>query len=266
MNSPSPLVPQGAIAPKNTSRSARVILIAFSVVALHVAGLGVVLMQGCQKDAKTAGTTGETNTPPLTLPTLDNTSPYYSSSSNLPPSVTANAVSNAAPAPLPVITSAPPTVAVSTPIHEPPNSIPAPVEAEGSMKEHKVVARDTLSSIAAKNKITLGTLLKANPDLDPKKLKIGQTIKIPAPATAAAPTVATATAAGASPTVSAAGGSYKVKPGDTLTKIAKAHGITVNQLRAANNMRTTQLLAGRVLKIPARTTAAAPATTNTTQH
>ena len=51
-----------------------------------------------------------------------------------------------------------------------------------------------------------------------------------------------------------------VKSGDTLTKIAKAHGITVNQLRAANNMKTTQVQVGKVLKIPARTQRTAAAT------
>lgn len=264
MNSPSPLVPQGSIAPKNTSRSARVLLIGLTVVVAHVAGLSLVLLQGCQKDAKTAGSTGaETNTPSLTLPSIDNSSPYYSSASNLPPSVTASAATNAAPqtapqvSPYPVVTSAPPTVVAAPLGQEPPTSSPQAVEE--SAREYKVAARDTLSGIATKNKVTLAALLKANPDIDPKKLKIGQTIRIPAPAAAPAPTAtATATASPAPTAVASAGGTYKVKPGDTLTKIAKAHGVTVNQLRAANNMRTTQLLAGKVLKIPARATAAAP--------
>lgn len=263
MNSPSPLVPQGSIAPKNTSRSARVLLIGLTVVVAHVAGLSLVLLQGCQKDAKTAGpASAETNTPSLTLPSIDNASPYYSSASNLPPSVTASAATNAAPQvnPYPVITSAPPTVATAPIGQEPPTALPQ--AAEESTREYKVAAKDTLSGIAAKNKVTLAALLKANPDIDPKKLKVGQAIRIPAPAAATAAPAPTATTPGnASPAptvVASAGGTYKVKPGDTLTKIAKAHGVTVNQLRAANNMRTTQLLAGKVLKIPARATAAAP--------
>ena len=73
-------------------------------------------------------------------------------------------------------------------------------------------------------------------------------------------------AAGAATVSGTAGGTYKVKPGDTLTKIARAHGITVNQLRAANNMKTTQVQVGKVLKIPARSQKTAAADTNTTHH
>ena len=53
--------------------------------------------------------------------------------------------------------------------------------------EYKVVAGDTLSIIAKKYrdqgiKVTADQILKANPGLDPKNLKVGQKIFIPAPA------------------------------------------------------------------------------------
>ncbi len=53
--------------------------------------------------------------------------------------------------------------------------------------EYKVVAGDTLSIIARKYrdqgiKVTADQMLKANPGLDPKNLKVGQKIFIPAPA------------------------------------------------------------------------------------
>ena len=125
---------------------------------------------------------------------------------------------------------------------------------------------DTLAGIAKKNHVTISAIQAANGNIDPKKLMPGQTLKVPAPAPAAPSTVSTAGAAatGTPPPVAHAApgavgaGSYTVKPGDNLTKIAKAHGITVNQLRAANGIKTTQVQAGKVLKIPAKTTAAAP--------
>jgi LysM repeat protein len=53
--------------------------------------------------------------------------------------------------------------------------------------EYKVVAGDTISIIAKKYrdqgiKVTADQILKANPGLDPKSLKVGQKIFIPAPA------------------------------------------------------------------------------------
>jgi LysM repeat protein len=43
---------------------------------------------------------------------------------------------------------------------------------------------------------------------------------------------------------------YVVKSGDTLTRIAKAHGITVKALRSANDLANDQIVVGAKLKIP----------------
>ena len=51
---------------------------------------------------------------------------------------------------------------------------------------------------------------------------------------------------------------YAVKQGDTLTRIAKAHGTTVHAIRAANGLKTDRLLVGQKLKVPTAT--AKPAT------
>jgi LysM repeat protein len=44
---------------------------------------------------------------------------------------------------------------------------------------------------------------------------------------------------------------YVVKTGDSLTKIARAHGTTLRALRTANNLKTDRILVGQKLKIPA---------------
>jgi LysM repeat protein len=49
------------------------------------------------------------------------------------------------------------------------------------MRSYAVKAGDTPTSIAKKNGIKLDTLMAANPTLDPKRMKVGQTLKIPAP-------------------------------------------------------------------------------------
>jgi LysM repeat protein len=43
---------------------------------------------------------------------------------------------------------------------------------------------------------------------------------------------------------------YVVKPGDNLTKIAKAHHTTLKAIRAASNLKTDRILVGQKLKIP----------------
>ncbi len=46
------------------------------------------------------------------------------------------------------------------------------------------------------------------------------------------------------------GGEYVVQKGDTLTSIAKANGVTIAQLKKANNLITDALQAGHKLVIP----------------
>ena len=283
MNSPSPLVPQGAIPPKTTSRPQRVLMIAAMVVGLHVAGLSLVLFQGCGKDGtgtQTAGNTETNSTAGLSYPVADtNSGPMFASASNAP-------VATLAATPTNVYTPTPPAPAgafAGTPNPGLPTTLPpdqgAPVTPTdtqpvltGNEKDYKIAKGDNLTTIASRNGVTLTSIMKINPNLDPKKLRVGQTIKIPQTAPAANANIAAAGTGSTPPTTraaigaaaGAATGTYKVKSGDTLTRIARNHGITVNELRAANNMKTTQVQVGKVLKIPARRTAAAP--TNSTTH
>lgn len=53
-------------------------------------------------------------------------------------------------------------------------------------------------------------------------------------------------------------GSYIVKPGDSLVRIAKANGVSVDELKKANGLSTGNIRIGQALAIPARG-AAAPA-------
>jgi LysM repeat protein len=43
---------------------------------------------------------------------------------------------------------------------------------------------------------------------------------------------------------------YVVKSGDSLTRIAKAHGTTVKALKAANGLQSDRIVVGAKLKIP----------------
>ena len=44
---------------------------------------------------------------------------------------------------------------------------------------------------------------------------------------------------------------YKVKKGDSLSKIVAQHGVTVNALKQANRLKSNTIRGGQVLKIPA---------------
>ncbi len=51
--------------------------------------------------------------------------------------------------------------------------------AADGMKIHKIQSGDTFSKLAKKYAVSLSSILKANPDVNPERLKIGQEIKIP---------------------------------------------------------------------------------------
>lgn len=78
---------------------------------------------------------------------------------------------------------------------------------------------------------------------------------------AEAATTATVTtrAAGAGSAASSAG-VYSVASGDTLTKIARNHGVSVDALKAANNLSGSNIRIGQTLSIPGRDAGAVDAT------
>ena len=161
MKNINPFVPQGSVLEQNKRRS-RMKLAVFCVLAVSVAGLSAMLIQGCKRE--------QVETPP------PNTEPGSSmTDTSQPPAM----VSTSAP-PVEVSTSAPPVV-VAPPVVAP----PTPVVPEATGTEYTVVKGDTLAKIAKKNGVTLKALEAANPSVQPTKLKIGQKLTIPAGGAAA---------------------------------------------------------------------------------
>ena len=71
--------------------------------------------------------------------------------------------------------------------------------------------------------------------------------------TAAGPMVATQAAAGTDKSTGSSSGSlvrYRVRSGDSLWSIARAHGITVAQLKLANDLTSNRIYAGQRLDVP----------------
>jgi LysM repeat protein len=221
MNNSNPFVPKGSLLEQQSKRRSRMKLGVLCVLVFGVAGLTVMLIQGCKREQQVE----TTPPPPDTNTVVADTNP-------------------------------PPMVASNPPVAPPPVVAPAPApEAAGT--EYVVVKGDTFAKIAKKNGVSVKAIEAANSGVAPTKLKVGQKLSIPASAGgAAAPAVAGGPVFAGS---SAGEEAYTVKSGDTLTKIAKAHGTTLKAIRAENNLTTDHIKVGQKLKIPAKVEAAAPA-------
>ncbi|WP_121610642.1 C40 family peptidase [Mesobacillus foraminis] len=133
----------------------------------------------------------------------------------------------------------------------------APAATSTKAKTYKVVSGDTLSGIASKHNISLANL-KAWNKLTSDRIYPGQVFAVSGSTqTAAKPSQpATQPATPSAP----ASGTYTIKPGDTLSKIASMHKMTVAQLKSLNNLSSDLIYAGKVLKVSGSAQApAAPA-------
>ncbi|WP_299951103.1 LysM domain-containing protein [uncultured Modestobacter sp.] len=105
-------------------------------------------------------------------------------------------------------------------------AVPLAVVAPAHAAEHTVTPGDTLSRLAAAHGTTWQSIYAENAGTvgaDPNRLRVGQVLTIGGAAPAAP--------AGASSSASAV---YVVRAGDTLGRIAAAHGTTWQQLHALN--------------------------------
>jgi len=222
MNKSNPFIPKGSLLEQQSKRRSRLKLAVFCAVAVGAVGLIAMLIQGCKREQ--------------VEPT--------------PPPPDTNTVT--------AVETNPPPIEASNPPVAPPVVAPAPAPVPQVAATEYIVAKgDSFAKIAKKNGVTVKAIEAANPGVEPTKLKVGQKLSIPASSGgAAAPAAAGAQASTGS---SAGEETYTVKSGDTLTKIAKAHGTTVKAIRAENNLNTDHIKVGQKLKIPAKAEAAAPA-------
>jgi LysM repeat protein len=126
-----------------------------------------------------------------------------------------------------------------------------------------VQAGDSLAGIARRVGVRLSALLRANELTAASVIHPGDTLIVPpggtGPVAPATPTAPPAVAAANAPA-----GTYTVKPGDALARIAWRNGVKLGALVKANNLTTASLIVpGQVLQIPPATMpipAGAPAT------
>ncbi len=169
----------------------------------------------------------------------------------------------AEPAPTQKVAPTPPPEPEQKPVAEAPKpTAPAAPAAEPAMDlaKYQIQEGDTISEIARKLGVPRAELMEANSLREGQQIYIGDELLVPQPKPAAAdkaiaknstPAAKPATPekkpAPATPSTS---GTYVVKSGDTLTKIARQHGISVASLKTANNLKSDLINGGQKLKIP----------------
>jgi LysM repeat protein len=114
---------------------------------------------------------------------------------------------------------------------------------------------DTLIAIAVRHGVTLTRLAQANGLSTQSWVYVGQRLSIPGSSTSSTSTTTTATSTG---------GTYIVRPGDTLIGIAARHGVSVSQLAATNGLSTNSwVYVGQRLSIPGGTSSGTSSGTTT---
>ena len=117
----------------------------------------------------------------------------------------------------------------------------------GDRISYKVKSGDSLGKIASRHKVTVAQLKSWN-HLKSNTIRVGQRLYIykgGAPSSSSA-SPAPSTSSGSA---QASGGTYKVKKGDTLYKIAKQYGVSPSSIMKLNGIGET-IREGQVLKIP----------------
>lgn len=122
-------------------------------------------------------------------------------------------------------------------------SVMAESTASAATTTYKVKSGDTLSKIGAKYHISYKTIMNWN-NLKSTKIKVGQKLKIKASSSSSKKT---------STKTSTSSTTYKVKAGDTLSKIGKKYGVSYKTIMSWNNLKSTNIKVGQKLKIKSTT-------------
>lgn len=163
---------------------------------------------------------------------------------------------------------------VTAPVFKPPVAVePAPrTLPDAEAQVYEVRSGDSLSVIARRAGVSTAAIMDLNKIKDANKIRVGQKLLLPPDAKVSAPpakpTAAAPAPRTAAPSVSASvegGSTYVIQAGDSLSSIARRHGVTsarlaeVNKIADPNRIRVGQKLTIPDGKTPAPSTETAPA-------
>lgn len=277
MNTPNPLIPQGSLeAHQYKKRSATKIVVSV-ILSIHGVVLGGLLFLGCEKEPATnqaenspatnqfseidhttvapadpfsdlsAVTNSGVNIPHI-MPPTNNNNPFGNDFANRDPGLTPGGGDSTFPPNPGFATSNRTTAFPPIPTNNVGSSRPLIADSGSSAapQVYAVLPGDNFSTIAKKHHITVKAIVQANPNVDPRRLQVGQKLNLPANVTPVAPNVPDvgAAAAAANETI------YSVKSGDTLYDIGKRYGVTVKELQRANGIVGSTIHVGQKLIIP----------------
>lgn len=130
---------------------------------------------------------------------------------------------------------------------------------------YTVTAGDSVSALSTRFKVRQPDILALNPSLrgNPNNLRIGQKVLLPA----GTDVTVKAKPRAAKPAAPAGSTTYVVKSGDVLGTVARKHGVKVEAIKKANNLKGDTIWVGQKLTIPGATKkpAAKPAQKPATQ-
>jgi len=131
-------------------------------------------------------------------------------------------------------------------------SQPGPVEATaasgGATQIHQVKRGETLTGIAVKYGTTAGALSDLN-KLKKQGVWVGQRLKVPA-GTQAVSANSLKMASVSKTAAKKKAAKHKVTRGDTLSAIASKYGVSMNDIKTANHMKSGEVQLGQTLTIP----------------
>jgi len=121
-----------------------------------------------------------------------------------------------------------------------------PSEKNTNWVQHRIKRGETVSTIAKKYGVSMSSVISANNLRRPYQIYVGNNLMIPTTGGGGF----YASQSQASDVVPDGSGNYMVKRGDTLWEIARAHGVSLNSIKKANNLSSNRIYPGRKLIIP----------------
>jgi membrane-bound lytic murein transglycosylase D len=111
--------------------------------------------------------------------------------------------------------------------------------AAAGTRTHRVRAGETLTHISRRYGVSVAAIRGANGNIDPRRLRAGQALRIPA--------------TGSGSSVARASSStlryHSVRRGENLSVIARQHGVSVRQIQSWNQLRGTRIHPGQRLRV-----------------